>query len=92
LSDEATRLSRYQRQLDDMDRSGSKRSLTFEEADVVYEEFERTLLKEKQVEVLLKNYEAGAYGKAVETYRSHRCQLHGGSRQQSWPLDTWSEL
>jgi hypothetical protein len=83
-------VSLYQRQLDDLDRSGSKRSLTSAEADVVYEEFERTLLKEKQVEVLINNFDAGTYGKAVIPRRSHGCQLQCGRHQRPWPLDAWS--
>jgi hypothetical protein len=90
LSDESTRLSRYHRQLDDMDRPGSKRSLTSAEADAVYEEFERTLLKEKQVEVLINNFDARTYDTAVVPNRSCRCQLHCGRQQRPWPLDAWS--
>jgi hypothetical protein len=91
LSDESTRLSCYQCQLDDMDRPGSKRWLTSEEADAVYEEFERTLLKQKQVEVLLNNYDAGTYGTAVVKHcMCVCCRLLRGRQQRPWSLDAWN--
>jgi hypothetical protein len=64
--------------------------LTSAEADVVYAEFERTLLKEKQVEVSTNNFDAGTYSKAVIPRLSHGCQLQCGRQQRPWLLDAWS--
>jgi hypothetical protein len=88
LFDEARRLREYQRQIDEAD----KRSVSMEKANSLYEEFERTLLKEKQVEVLLNNFDAAwRYGENDSRGRSPWNKLFIGPRQQPWPVDPWSK-
>lgn len=88
LDDASDRLRDYQRQIDEADRKLSN----MEEADLLYEEFERTLLKEKQVQVLIGRYDAGLRSPGLIPSYPRSGKLYVRSQQSlAWPLDAWSD-
>lgn len=88
LDDESNRLRCYQRQIDEADRKLSN----MEEADLLYEEFERTLLKEKQVQMLIDRFDAGLCGPCLITSYPRGGKLYVRPQQSlAWPLDAWSD-